>query len=211
MYICQYIILLLPLLKLSCLHTSYNLLNDLVLIEKIRVSDDHAAFAEIYNRFADELFVVAFRKTKDKDIAEEVVQITFVKFWKNRAHLNIRGSVKAFIYTSLKNNIVTHFSGKLAKSTLSLDYFSDEQMPPANTTQEAIDYNYLIKVYEDSLKELPEKCKEVFVLSRNGYSMKEIARIQNISPKTVEVHIGKALRFLRAKLNTFFLLLLLLK
>lgn len=193
------------------MQTSYTLLSDLGLIEKIRVSNDHAAFAEIYHRYANELLVCAFRKTKDKIIAEEIVQITFVKFWKNRAQLNIRNNVKAFIYTSVKNNIITHYSAKLAKSTLSLDYFSDEQIPQTDITREAIDYNHLISVYEKSLRELPEKCKEVFVLSRNGYSMKEIAQIQNISPKTVEVHIGKALRFLRTKLNTFFLLLLLLR
>ncbi len=186
---------------------SYTLLNDFDLMDKIR-NDDHNAFAEIYRRYADDLFVMAFRKVNDKMITDEIIQVTFVKFWKNRAQLNIKSSVKGFFYAAVKNNIITHFSGKMAKSTLSIEFFSEELLPQADTTRETIDYNQLISVYEHSLTELPEKCKQVFVLSRKGYSMKEIAQIQNISPKTVEVHIGKALRFLRTKLNSLMLLLL---
>lgn len=193
------------------MRTSYFSVNDFDLIEKIREDDNHGAFAEIYRRYSDDLFVMAYRKVSDKAIADEIIQVTFVKFWKNRAQLNIRSSVKGFFYTSVKNNIITYFSGQLARATSSIEFFSDEQLPEANTTSEAIDYNQLVKVYEHSLVELPEKCRQVFALSRKGYSMKEIAEIQNISPKTVEVHIGKALRFLRTKLNALMLLFLFFK
>lgn len=182
----------------------YNICSDIDLIEQIRLNNDSLAFSELYNRYADQLFALAYRKTNSKDAAADILQVTFIKLWKAKSNLTISHSVKAYLYTSVKNNIITHYSGKFKKLMLSLDYFTDDQLPELNTTHEAIDYNQLIKLYENSLRDLPEKCKQVFVLSRNGYTMKEIAQIQKISPKTVEVHIGKALRFLRTKLNTFF-------
>jgi RNA polymerase sigma-70 factor (ECF subfamily) len=83
-----------------------------------------------------------------------------------------------------------------------------EELLPSDTTQQRIDYSETLALYNQSLEELPDKCREVFMLSRSGYSLKEIAKIQNISPKTAEVHITKALRYLRKRMNGNILLLI---
>jgi RNA polymerase sigma-70 factor (ECF subfamily) len=166
----------------------------------IRVDHDQMAFREIYIRYADPLFRLAFQKTNSKEAAEDIVQITFVKLWARRVNLKINHSLKAYLYTSTKNNVITYYLRQLSKKTVSLDQIQTDLLP-SDITQEKIDYSETLALYNQSLEELPDKCREVFVLSRSGYSLKEIAKIQNISPKTAEVHITKALRYLRKRMN----------
>ncbi len=174
----------------------------------IRVDHDQIAFQEIYMRYAEPLFRHAFQKTNNKEAAEDIVQITFVKLWARRVNLKINYSLKAYLYTSAKNNVITYYLRQLSKKTVSIDLIQDDLLPSNNITQERINYSETLALYNQSLEELPDKCREVFVLSRSGYSLKEIARIQNISPKTAEVHISKALRYLRKRMNGNILLLI---
>ncbi len=176
-------------------------------MEMIRVDHDQMAFQEIYMRYADPLFRLAFQKTNDKEASEDIVQITFVKLWARRVNLKINYSLKAYLYTSAKNNVITYYLRQLSKKTVSLDQIQEDLLP-SDTTQEHIDYSETLALYNQSLEELPDKCREVFVLSRSGYSLKEIAKIQSISPKTAEVHITKALRYLRKRMNGNILLLI---
>jgi RNA polymerase sigma-70 factor (ECF subfamily) len=167
----------------------------------MRLNNDEKAFSEIYARYVTPLFEVAFRKINEKDVAEDIVQITFIKFWNNRATIVIRQSLKAYLYTALRNNVITHYYRHLSKNTISIDKLGDHQLSRADDVEHKMDFLDLNSRYNESLEQLPEKCREVFVLSRDGYSMKEIAELRNISPKTVEVHIGKALKFLRKKIG----------
>jgi RNA polymerase sigma-70 factor (ECF subfamily) len=114
--------------------------------------------------------------------------------------LKINHSLKAYLYTAVKRNVISFYFRQLTKETVSIEAVHEE-LPGQHTTQQHLDYTYTLSLYNQSLHELPEKCREVFVLSRNGYSLKEIANIKNISPKTAEVHIGKALQYLRQKLK----------
>lgn len=187
----------------------YNYANydDIRLVEMVRIDHDQMAFKEIYIRYADPLFHLAFRKTSSKEAAEDIVQITFLKLWRGRDKLKINHSLKAYLYTSTKNNVISYYLRQLSKKTTTLESVRDE-LPPQFNTQQAIDYSNTLALYNESLQQLPDKCREVYVLSRKGYSLKEIAEIKNISPKTAEVHIGKALHFLRKKLKSNYNLLL---
>jgi RNA polymerase sigma-70 factor (ECF subfamily) len=189
------------------LRYNYTIYEDIDLVEMVRIDHDQLAFQEIYMRYADPLFHLAFRKTNSKEAAEDIVQITFIKLWARRDKLKINHSLKAYLYTSTKNNVISYYLRQLSKKTVTLDLVL-EDLPPQDTTQQDIDYANTLKLFNQSLQELPDKCREVFVLSRKGFSLKEIAEIKNISPKTAEVHIGKALRYLRKKLKGSHLLLL---
>ena len=169
----------------------------------IRLHDNQSAFTEIYQRYANQLLELCYSKVRLKEIAEEIVQISFVKLWIARKELKINYSLKAYLYTAAKNNIISFYYRNLHK-TLSLDDVSESLLPSATETQNKVDGSLLNKFYEDALQDLPQKCRDVFVMSRTGYSMKEIAAVHNISVKTVEVHIGKALKLLREKFKTSF-------
>jgi RNA polymerase sigma-70 factor (ECF subfamily) len=182
------------------LRYNYAIYEDIDLVEMVRVDHDQLAFQEIYMRYADPLLHLAFRKTNSKEAAEDIVQITFIKLWARRENLKINHSLKAYLYTSTKNNVISYYLRQLSKKTITLDSVQEDLLPQ-ETTQQDIDYANTLQLYNESLQELPDKCREVFMLSRKGYSLKEIAEIKNISPKTAEVHIGKALRYLRKKLR----------
>ena len=177
---------------------NYAIYEDIDLVDMVRKDHDQMAFTEIYMRYADSLLHLAFRKTNCKEAAEDIVQITFIKLWARRDKLQINHSLKAYLYASTKNNVISFYLRQLSKKTITLESVGEE-LPPQFNTQQDIDYSNTLELYNESLHQLPDKCREVFVLSRKGYSLKEIAEIQNISPKTAEVHIGKAIRFLRKK------------
>lgn len=177
---------------------NYAIYEDIDLVEMVRNDHDQIAFTEIYMRYADSLLQLAFRKTDSKEAAEDIVQITFIKLWGRRDNLRIDHSLKAYLYTSTKNNVISYYLRQRTKKTITLETVCDELQPQFNTQHE-IDYSNTLKLYNETLHQLPNKCREVFVLSRKGFSLKEIAEIKNISPKTAEVHIGKAIRFLKKK------------
>lgn len=177
---------------------NYAIYEDIDLVEMITTDHDQKAFEEIYMRYAEPLLHLAFRKTNSKEAAEDIVQITFIKLWARRDKLKINYSLKAYLYTSTKNNVISYYLRQLSKKTITLESVREE-LPPQFNTQQDIDYFNTLELYNESLQQLPDKCRQVFLLSRKGYSLKEIAEIKNISPKTAEVHIGKALLYLRRK------------
>lgn len=184
------------------------MLDDAELIDCMRLEEDEdLAFAEVYRRYAKSLYHLSYGKLGTKEMSEEIVQITFLKLWLARKELRINYSLKAYLYKAAKNNIISLYVKHLPVE-LPIHGCSEETLPHGDYTQEHIDQAQLVKFYEEALAALPEKCREVFAMSRMGYPMKEIAQVHKISPKTVEVHISKALRLLRIKFKGVFLILL---
>ena len=162
--------------------------------------DDELAFTELYLRHVRLLIHTAIRKTGLKTTAEDLVQETFVKFWLGRHKFDIRKNIQAYLNGMLKYNIITHYHQEQKKQVLTLQ---ENDVPLNNDTSEYLDFNTLSELYEQSLLKLPLKCREVFVLSRKGYSLKEIAVSLEISEKTVEAHISKALKILRVEMKDY--------
>lgn len=162
--------------------------------------DDELAFREVYHRYGRTLVYTAIRKTGQAEVAEDLVQELFVKLWLSRKKLVIQKTLIGYLQGMLRNGIITHYHKEKSKNPVSLDEayaLGDYQ------TTEQIQYDQLHDLYQESLQKIPEKCRAVFVLSRKGYSIKEIAQIQQISEKTVEAHISKALRILRVEMKDY--------
>ncbi len=176
---------------------------DLVALLK---SDDVLAFETLYARYFGKLYNHAYEKLHDRYLAQEVVQDLFVSFWQSRYKVEVHTSLTSYFFVAIRYLIINQFKKrmiyeqKIDKLTLTQSQITDE-------TNEWLDYKDLQTEYQAALQELPEKCCEVFTMSRNGSSNKEIAEALNISIKTVEQHITKALRTLRillnSRLNTF--------
>ena len=173
---------------------------DVELMQMVCRQDDELAFTELYKRHVRLLVHTAIRKTGVKTTAEDLVQETFVKFWLGRHKFDIQKNIQAYLNGMLKYNIITHYHQEQKKQVLTLQ---EDDIPLDNDTSEALDFNTLTELYEQSLLKLPQKCREVFVLSRKGYSLKEIASSMEISEKTVEAHISKALKILRIEMKDY--------
>lgn len=178
--------------------------SDQALVSLLANENATTAFTELYNRYWKKLLVVAFSKLNDKAEAEEVVQDVFLGIWKRRQRLEIRHSFHTYIASSVKYEVLR----KLAKQQKQKEFEerkAGELYVVNNNVEEWMDYETTRAKIEDTVQQLPEKCRLVFRLSREkGMSEKEIAEELDIAPKTVEAHMTKALKKLRSSLQNLF-------
>lgn len=166
----------------------------------------HAAFTEIYNRYWQKLFTVAANKIADLEEAREIVQNIFISLWQRRYELEIKGTLGNYLAVSVKYRVINALDKQNNHQTY-LDSLSATEVD--DTTQQWLEFIELKERLAVLVAELPEKCRIVFELSREkGLSQKEIAQQLDISEKTVEGHMTKAIKILRTGLNSFLITLL---
>ena len=176
--------------------------SDDTLVKLVCDLDCELSFNELYRRHVKSLLQTAIRKTGYRPTAEDLVQETFVKFWMGRKKFDIQKNVHAYLTGILKNGIINYYNLSQNKPGFVME---TENYPADNNTCEHLDFNTLNDCYEQSLLKLPQKCRLVFVSSRKGYTIKEIASQMEISEKTVEAHISKALKILRIEMKDYIL------
>lgn len=177
----------------------YNKFSDLELIGLLK-QDDELAYAEIYRRFKQQLFLHAYRMLSDEDEAKDVVQEVFISLWSIRNDLNVN-SLASYLYGSIRNKILNIIAHKqvVDRYINSLDNYLDKGIP---LTDEWMREKELLKIIDQEIAKLPEKMREVFELSRNhNLSHKQIGELLGISDQTAKKHVNNALKILRLKLH----------
>lgn len=168
---------------------------------------DKKAFEEIYNEFFGVYYHLCLQYIHNEKVAEEIVQDTFLKLWEIRSTLNDQINIRSFLYTITKNNCLNY----LRNQKISMKHIENMKYMEMQFNYEALEKlgNYiqieeLRSKIEEAIAQLPAELVETFQLSRfEELSYKEIAEKQNISIKTVEARISKALRILRVELKDF--------
>lgn len=154
-------------------------------------------FQKVFEEYYNPLCNYAFTFLKDLSSSEDVVQELFVKVWEKRQDLITSDTIRFYLFTAVRNNSLTFLQREKKAAIVELNDYDapDEQFSFTQETKSAPDYRSQLSA---AINELPPKCKEVFLLSRmSKQSYKEIADTLNISVKTVENQIGKALKILR--------------
>ncbi|MDR6808498.1 RNA polymerase sigma-70 factor (ECF subfamily) [Dyadobacter sp. BE34] len=175
--------------------------DDLELWQLAKVSDDSLAFAELHRRYSPRLYALAVRKTGNSEVSEDLVQDLFVHLWLQRTGITIEKAFNLYLFSALKNRIISYLRKQLIQHTISLNDIDLETLSSqsANLVQEWLSLKEVQEIYSRELANLPEKSKQVFEMSRSGVPNKEIAQLLDLSEKTVEFHISKCLRVLRTK------------
>lgn len=164
---------------------------------------NETTFETLFRKWYPHLCGFARKFVKDPAEGEELVQELFCHLWDKRTDFHPTTSIKAYLYGAVRNrcfNRLEHLKVR-EKSQEAVAETLRNQGTQANPTQllEASETQLRI---EAAIGELPERCRQVFELSRyEGLKYNEIAHELNISPKTVEVQIGKALKYLRTALR----------
>ena len=179
--------------------TSYANLTDEELISLL-VQHDAIAFKEIYDRYWDKLYNAAYKRIKNAEQCEEIIQDIFTKLWQKRENLVINTGLSNYLFVSVRYLVIDYYR----KITVRASFITHGQLNADfdNSTEEFVHLNDLKKQIDLLIDGLPEKCKAVYRLSRIDFKTnKEIAEMLGISEKTVEGHLTKALQHLRSHIS----------
>ncbi|WP_271406226.1 sigma-70 family RNA polymerase sigma factor [Tenacibaculum soleae] len=157
-------------------------------------------FSALFDTHYEKLYNYAIKVVKDESISNDLLQDTFIKLWENIDAMKINHrSIESFLIVTLKNKIIDYFRKESVKEKhLNLYVLNRDIEEEINNEWE------LAKKIEEIYASLPEKTIEIFRLSRDkGHTYSEISKLKNISIKTVEVHISKALQVFKKELSNF--------
>jgi RNA polymerase sigma-70 factor (ECF subfamily) len=192
-----------PALNPHITHTDQQLL-------QLMARDNRDAFTELYNRYWDKTFAVAYHRLDDEQEAEEVVQEVFLSIWQRRAQLKLSHTLATYLSVAVKYRVINHLD-KQYRREQHLDELSFGYDETHDSTTQWLDEKELRERLEQGISQLPEKCRIVFLLSRDeNKTYAEIATELGISQKTVEAHMSKALSSLRQSLGVSLPVLILL-
>lgn len=158
---------------------------------------DISGFEALFQVNYKPLCATAYRIVQDRDVAEDIIQDVFLKLWQKKDTLTINSSLKAYLFQTAINQSI-NYTKKYQNSLSREMHFGMETGGDINTVSQEMDYKETRVRIDAAIKALPAACRTVFVLSRyEHYSYKEIARHLDISVKTVENQMTKALKHLR--------------
>jgi RNA polymerase sigma-70 factor (family 1) len=182
--------------------TDFTKLSDDDLIGRLK-SDELGAFKELYTRYWKALFSEAYKRLKNRELSEEVVQDLFANLWAKRHDLQINTAVGGYLFVSVSYYVIDHYRKEIIRAKYRKD-FKTSHNEADYSTENMIMLKDLTGTVESQISQLPDKCRSVYELSRNQHKTnKEIAQHLGISEKTVENHLTKALRRLRFGLSHY--------
>ena len=164
---------------------------------------DHGAYEALFKEHYRPLCAFAFQYVKSSDDAEEVVQDLFVKLWQDRKKLNITSSLKAYLFTAVRNRSLNAINKLKRNEALSDEMVDiDQNLPTGQAGEVDEDEEEMRNArVRSAIEQLPEMRRKVFKMSRfDGLKYREIAEKLGISIKTVENQMGSALKTLRTEL-----------
>lgn len=163
--------------------------DDIILLNLIR-EGDKLAFRHLFETYFTPLCRFMHLYVRETTIVEELALDIFTYVWENRKIFQIQLSLKAYLFQAARNKCLNELRKK--KQTVSLD---SEEIDIAETETMSLETDELFRLIQEAIMSLPDKCRDVFQLSRTeNLSNKEIAVQLNISVKTVEAQITKALK-----------------
>jgi RNA polymerase sigma-70 factor (ECF subfamily) len=166
--------------------------------------DNALAFQELYLRYWDKLFYAAHKRLKSAMAAEEIVQEIFLKLWQKRKELQIQ-TLPPYLAAMTRYAVYQYLSQekRMVEKGEALSRLSGKMI----SGESVMDSKLLLGMIKQLTNELPEKCRLIFIYNKiDDQTLPEVAKKMNISLKTAEAHLTKALRLIRMRMGSFFFL-----
>lgn len=161
------------------------------------------AFEMLFKTYYQSLCRYATTYLKDPDEAEEIVQAAFIGIWEKRASISIETSIKSYLYRTVRNSCLNELKHEQVKQKYLSSKLTEEEKTTSPADQEAIHVELEEKIRQ-AIGRLPEQCRLIFTMSRfEELKYQEIADQLNLSVKTVENQMGKALKLMRVHLKEY--------
>ncbi|MBK8807949.1 MAG: RNA polymerase sigma-70 factor [Bacteroidales bacterium] len=165
------------------------------------------AFHHLYDAHYNKLCNFCYKVLNDKTTAEEVVQNFMLKLWEKREALHLPDEIDKYLYKAVYNNSIEYLRKKSKVSVTDNFDINHERLSHSENMIETVELSSRISSIK---KSLPEMTLQIFEMNRNeGLSYPQIAEQLQISVKTVEYHISKALKTFRQNLSEYLAMALL--
>jgi len=167
-------------------------------VEALRAGDK-TVFKKIFQEYQPRLYRFLWLKLRSVDLAEDLIQETFVRLWENRQGVKPEKNFDVYLFRIAANLVVDFLRANKAKTH---HIKNPDAVNAPHKTDSAAEFHQLREIVDEALSRLPEGPRTAFVLSRyEELSHKEVAEVMGISIRTVEKHIGQALQTLREHLQ----------
>lgn len=169
------------------------------IIEKL----DKKSFEILFKQYFSVLCQFARKYVRDLDTSKEIVHDCFVSFWDKRETIDLSKPVKTYLFTSVHNRCLNHIRNN-KKFDQNVENFELLDLSHHHIASDSLVEQEVSSQIHKAIESLPEKCKEIFKMSRfEDMKYKDIAEKLNLSVKTVEAQMSKALQVMRTSLSEF--------
>lgn len=179
------------------------------LVVRLRNGDENA-FEIIFKSFFEPIVNFADEYIREFEVSRNIAQTVFMKLWENRISINPDLNLKSYLFTSTRNLCISHLrhlktqDNYFEKKKKSYEDFLLNQEALSYLDFNTIDLDSIESIINSTIDSLPTRCKEVFLLSRfDGLKNHEIAIQLDISVKSVEANITRALKILKENLKDY--------
>ncbi len=176
--------------------------SDIEIVKLIR-EGDMVAFRNLFQSIYTQLYIHCRKYISDPEDAKDIIQNVFLHFWEKRKDIDIHTSLYAYLQKSVQNECLnylrTHRIANIPQEDIPV--INQIDIAEKNDPQSEFNINEIERIIENTIETLPDQCKFVFKLSRiEGLKNKEIADKLQISVRTVDTHIYRALKILKVRL-----------
>jgi len=169
---------------------------------QLSTEGDEKAFAEIFHRYKFKLYGFIYRLTQSQEMAEDIVQETFLRLWKNRDQLSNIEHLSSYIFRMAQNQAMTSFKRMAMETMIIRQLLTGEKEFAPSTPESELALKEMEALFRKAIDNLPPQQKKVYLLSREeGLKHEEIAERLQISRGTVKNHMIQLLRTLRSQLE----------
>ncbi|TAE77610.1 MAG: RNA polymerase sigma-70 factor [Bacteroidetes bacterium] len=176
--------------------------NTIDLFEEVK-NNNRTAYEMLFRQFYAPLVRFAKEILKDKDRAEDMVQEVFVKVWEKRHQINIETGIKPYLYMAVKNHCLSALRVE-ERNVFLADELGDDIRVSSNQADLQTNTIHLKQHIAEAIEKLPPKCALIFKMSRfEEKTYQEIADALELSVKTIENQMGRALQLLRTHLHPY--------
>jgi RNA polymerase sigma-70 factor (family 1) len=163
-----------------------------------QVISDKSTFIWFYKQSFQSFTLLAIQYVANKDIAEDIVQDVFIKYWENPPELENPKALKSYLGRMVINSAINHL--KREQNVRRIHVNINQDLTEKDVYDKLHEQELKVLIYKE-IEQLPGQCKKVFKMNRFDHlKYREIAKQLNISERTVENHIANALKVLRKRL-----------
>ncbi|GAA0547403.1 RNA polymerase sigma-70 factor [Chitinophaga japonensis] len=162
------------------------------------------AFSELFRHFYDRLLRFSLQYVQSREAAEEIVSDVFVKIWNRREALEAVNNLEVYLFIAVRNRSLNYLEQYSALRITPLTDNGIAQLTNPIDPERTMEWKEVLFKMDQEVDRLPDQCRKVFkLIKEEGFKYKEVAAILNISPRTVETQLFRAMRRLNEAIGPY--------